>query len=100
MPSLLLVVTRYLAVFTRHGRQIRGRIGDGLQSGLLLHRDRDHRWQRAGSAGGFIPQRHRAVDHQNILHLLVEVRIALFQIVFDPLWIQRLRRQFETLVRA
>ena len=72
-----------------HRRQIRGRIGDGLQTRLFIHRDRHHRYHSAI----LILQCDLLINQQNLAHFGFEFRIASFQIVLHLLRMQRLISQ-------
>jgi hypothetical protein len=58
-------------------RQIRRRIGDGLQTRLFIHRDGHHRYQSAV----LILQCDLLINQQNLAHFGFEFRIASIQIV-------------------
>ena len=67
-------------------RQIRRRIGDGLQTRLFIHRDRHHRYHSTF----LILQGDLLINQQNLAHFGFEFGIASFQIVLHLLRMQRL----------
>ena len=66
----------------RRWRQVRRRRSDRLHTGLFIVRDdRDRRGFLLLRDGGLLQQRDLAIDAQDLGHLLVEQRIAAFQII-------------------
>src|ERR1700716_64897 len=80
--AFVLVIPREARVDAGHGRQIRRRRCDGLDSRLFIVGNDCHSldgFARLGS--GFFQNLDLAVDAQNLRHLLLEFGIATFQIV-------------------
>jgi len=69
----------------RLGRQVRGRVGDRLNTGLLVIRDDSHCIARLLFRGGrrLLDEFHLAIDAQNLRHLPLELRVAAFQVIAD-----------------
>ena len=67
------------------GRQVRGGVRDRLDTGLLVIGDDRHRIARLLFGGGrsLLDKLHLAIDAQNFRHLLLELRVAAFQVVAD-----------------
>ena len=83
--TLVLVVARQGRMSAGCGRPVRGRRGDCLNAGLLIVGDDRHRVARLLLRGGRgLPNKlHLAIDAQNLRHLLLELRVAAFQVVAD-----------------
>ena len=80
------VVARHRRLLPRYRRQIRGGGADGLYARLLVHG-----YRVGGGRSGVARRRrqeHLAIDHQDFPHLAVELRVATFQIVSDPMRLQ------------
>ena len=67
------------------GRQVRGGRSDGLNAGLLIVGDNRHRIARFlfCRRRRLLDEPHFAIDAQNLRHLLLELRVAAFQVVAD-----------------
>ena len=85
--ALVLVIARQGRVSAERGRQVRGRRGDRLNAGLLIVGDDRHRIARLLFRGGrgLLDKLHLAIDAQNLGHLLLELRVAAFQVRADPM---------------
>src|SRR5271165_4279616 len=83
--ALVLVVAREGRLSAGLGRQVRGGRGDCLNAGLLIVGDNRHRIARFLFCGRrrLLDEPHFAIDAQNLGHLLLELRIAAFQVVAD-----------------
>ena len=83
--ALVLVVAPEGRMPAGLGRQVRGGRGDCLNAGLLIVGDNRHRIARLLLRGGrALPNElHLAIDAQNLRHLLLELRIAAFQVIAD-----------------
>jgi hypothetical protein len=83
--ALVLVIACEGCVPARFGRKVRGRIGDRLDTGLLVIReDRDRiAWLLFGGRRVLFDESHLAIDAQNLGHLLFDLRIAAFQVISD-----------------
>ena len=83
--ALRFMIARQGRVSARCGRQIRGGRGDRLNAGFLVIGDDRHRIARLLFGGGrrLLDKLHLAIDAQNLRHLLLELRIAAFQVVAD-----------------
>src|SRR5271167_4333333 len=83
--TLVLVIARQGRMSAGCGRPVRGRRGDCLNAGLLIVGDDRHRVARLLLRGGRgLPNKlHLAIDAQNLRHLLLELRVAAFQVVAD-----------------
>ena len=80
--TFVLMIAREGRMNARHGRQIRRRRGDGLDSRLLVVGDDRHRlagFLRLG--GGLLQDLDLAIDAENLRHLLLELGVAAFQVV-------------------
>jgi len=81
--ALVFVVARE-GVSAGRGRQVRGGRGDGLNARLLVVQDDRHRIARfLFCRRRLLDESHFAIDAQNLGHLLLELRIAAFQVVAD-----------------
>ena len=67
------------------GRQVRSRGGDRLDAGLLVIGDDRHRIAELFFCGGrrLFDDLHLTIDAQNLRHLLLELRVAAFQVIAD-----------------
>ena len=83
--ALVLGVAREGRLSAGLGRQVRGGRGDCLNAGLLIVGDNRHRIARFLFCGRrrLLDELHFAIDAQNLRHLLLELRIAAFQVVAD-----------------
>src|SRR5208337_3244097 len=83
--ALILVIAREGRVLARLGRQVRSRGRDRLDAGLLVIGDDRHRIARLFFCGGrrLFDELHLAIDAQNLRHLLLELRVAAFQVIAD-----------------
>ena len=83
--ALVLVVAREGRMSAGLGRQVRGGRGDCLNAGLLIVGDNRHRIARFLFCGRrrLLDEPYFAIDAQNLRHLLLELRIAAFQVVAD-----------------
>src|SRR5271165_87572 len=83
--ALVLVVAREGRMSAGLGRQVRGGRGDCLNAGLLIVGDNRHRIARFLVCGRrrLFDEPHFAIDAQNLRHLLLELRVAAFQVVAD-----------------
>src|ERR1700720_3592584 len=83
--ALIFVIAREGHMLAGLGRQIRGRRGNCLNAGFLVIGDDRHRI--AGlmfrSGRGLLDELHLAIDAQNLRHLLLELRVAAFQVIAD-----------------
>ena len=80
----VLVVAREGRMPAGFGRQVRGGRGDRLNAGLLIVGDDRHRIARfLFRRRRLLDELHFASDAQNLRHLLLELRIAAFQVVAD-----------------
>src|SRR5215469_16089346 len=80
-------------MLSRHRRQVRRCMGDGLHPRLLIHRNRDHVQGGYSRRSGLIVQRHFLVHQQDFPHLAFEGRIATLPVVSHLVRWQGLRRQ-------
>jgi hypothetical protein len=79
----VLVIPTHRRRFARNRRQVRRRQANRLNAGLFVNTDRID-WVRAPIMNGaFGVESNIAVDHQHLMHLAVEVRISLLQVVGD-----------------
>ena len=81
--ALILMIAREGGVLAGLGRQVRGRGRDRLDTGLLVIGDDRHRIARLLFCGGrrLLDELHLAIDAQNLRHLLLELRVAAFQVI-------------------
>ena len=68
-------------VFSRHRRQIRSGVPDGLHAGLFIVGQHGHQIRRRRAF--LAPDLHLLVDMQNLHHLGVEIGVAPLQIILD-----------------
>src|SRR5208282_1498807 len=83
--ALVLVIAREGRMSAGLGRQVRGGRGDRLNAGLLIVGYNRHRIARFLFCGRrrLLDEPYFAIDAQNLRHLLLELRIAAFQVVAD-----------------
>ena len=81
--ALILMIAREGRVLAGLGRQVRSRGRDRLDAGLLVIGDDRHRIAQLLFCGGrrLLDEPHLAIDAQNLRHLLLELRVAAFQII-------------------
>jgi hypothetical protein len=86
--TFVLMIPREGRVDARHGRQIRLRRCDGLDSRLfVVGNDRHALDGFARPGGGFFQNLDLAVDTENLRHLLLKFGVATFQIVAHLVWL-------------
>jgi len=83
--ALVLVIAREGRMPARLGRKVWGRVGDRLDTGLLVIGENRHRIARFlfGGRRSLFDELHLAIDAQNFRHLLLEFGIAAFQVIAD-----------------
>src|ERR1035438_883730 len=91
--SLVFVIAADFGMLAWYGRQIGCGIADGLDSGLLIHRNGDHVGGRLASGSSCILQRHILIYDQDPAHFRVKFRVAPFQVVLDLFRMEWLFRQ-------
>src|SRR5882724_8137188 len=80
--AFVLMIPREGRVDARHGRQVRCRRCEGLDSRLLVVGDNRHRLARFLRFGGRLFQDlDLPIDTQNLRHLLLKLGVAIFQVV-------------------
>ena len=82
--ALVFMIARGSGMHAGLGRQVRGRVGDCLDTGLLvIGEDRNRIARLLFRCRGLLDKLHLAIDTQNLRHLLLELRVAAFQVIAD-----------------
>jgi hypothetical protein len=84
--AFIFVIAREGRVHAGLGWQVRRRVGDRLNTWLLVIGDDRHGMARLSFGGcrGLLDELDLAIDTQNLSHLLLELRVAAFQVIIHP----------------
>jgi hypothetical protein len=88
------MVATHAGMLAGNGRQVWCSIGNGMHTGLLVHRFGDRLWRFARRLRLFVLKAYLPIHQQNSFHFRLKVGIALFQIILNSFGMQGLFGQY------